>query len=400
MKSKKTILWVLAGTIAVIVVVAVARSRANHNATGPAASGPQLLWKFKSDSGAFVSIALGQDGAVYAGGSNRIYALSPDGTLKWKTTLAGLLYLAGGNDGNIYVASSHGLAFGVSSGGNLTWQPSYGLIGFGAPPAIGADGTVIYANTVSDLFAFRPGSSDRDIWSQSTFREGMISANTSLPGQAYVGQSQGRNSPVIWRDETIVLPRQHWLHLFNPDGSPDWFTELTSGDLGAAALADDGTIYVPDNNYSLFAVDRAGHTKWTFQTEGPVLGSAIVGTDGTIFLATSNYVYALAPDGTPKWQTKAPHMCRTSPALAADGTLYVGGDTSIFAVRSDGSVKWTLRTMMATGSPTIAGDGTIYLPCGFMWICAVRDEGSPLAKSPWPKMYHDPANTGRILTAF
>jgi len=30
----------------------------------------------------------------------------------------------------------------------------------------------------------------------------------------------------------------------------------------------------------------------------------------------------------------------------------------------------------------------------------VQDEGSPPAKSPWPQMFHDPANTSRILTTF
>jgi hypothetical protein len=33
-------------------------------------------------------------------------------------------------------------------------------------------------------------------------------------------------------------------------------------------------------------------------------------------------------------------------------------------------------------------------------VCAVGDEGSPLAKSPWPKEFHDPANSNRILTQF
>jgi len=59
-----------------------------------------------------------------------------------------------------------------------------------------------------------------------------------------------------------------------------------------------------------------------------------------------------------------------------------------------------MRTGTVNGSPTISSDGTIYFPCGYIWVCATRDEGSPLAKSPWPKIYHDAANSSRILTTY
>jgi outer membrane protein assembly factor BamB len=259
---------------------------------------------------------------------------------------------------------------------------------------------VLFTNTVSDIYAFRPESSNTPDWSQSTIRAGMISENASLPGQAYVGQAQSRNSPVIWRDETIALPRQHWLHLFNPDGAQAWLAELTPGQLGPAALADDGTVYVADDRTSFFAVTRSGDIKWKYETDGLVQGSAVVGSDGTIYFATPNSVHALAPDGTVKWKVKSPQQNTTAPTLADDGTVYVGGYFGFLALHSDGSVKWNTRIMSPTGPATIAPNGTIYLPCGYSWVCAMQDDGSPLAKSPWPKMYHDPANTGRILTSF
>jgi outer membrane protein assembly factor BamB len=396
------------GVVAVVAVIALDllhHFRAGHSggtATDTtSASGPHLKWKFNTDkNSAVASIVIGKDGTIFAGANNGIYAIAPDGTRLWKTTLAGFDYLAEGDDGTLYVASSHGLIFSVLPNGTLSWNPGQGLIGFGGPPAVGRNGTVLFANTVSDLFAFRPDSSQMPDWSQGTFREGVISVNSSLPGEAMVGGAQSKNSPAIWRDETIALPRQHWLHLFDPDGSSAWFSELTPGQLGAVALADDGTIYVADDRATFFAVGRSGNTLWTSTPDGTVLGSAVVGADNTIYFATSNSVYALAPDGAVKWQTKAPMQAWTAPALADDGTLYVGATTGFFAIRSDGSLKWTLRTMSATGAPTVAADGTIYYPCGYMWVCALQDEGSPLAKSPWPKMFHDTANTSRILTSF
>jgi large repetitive protein len=369
-------------------------------AGGADASSPRLKWKFNTDSNSAVaSIVLGKDGTIFAGANNAIYAIAPDGTRQWKTVLAGFSYLAASGDGTLYVASSHGLAFSVLPNGTVAWNPRHGMIGFGAPAAIGRNGYVLYANTVSDLVAFRPDSSNPPEWSQSTFRPGIINVNSSLPGEASVGVNV-RNAPAIWRDETIALPRQHWIHLFNPDGASAWFSELTAGELGAAALADDGTIYVADDRNEFFAVGRSGNTLWSYAIDGALQGSAVVGADGTIYLVTSSSIYALEPNGSPKWQTPAPFQATTAPVLADDGTLYVGGTTGMFAIRADGTVKWTMRTMAGTGAPTIAPDGTIYYPCGYMWVCAVRDAGSPLAHSPWPRMFHDAANTSRMLTSF
>jgi outer membrane protein assembly factor BamB len=406
MTEKK--LFTIVGIVAAAAVIALvllhhlrAAGRGAANNTGTATSGAHLKWTFKPDNNSAVSsIVLGKDGTIFAGANNGIYAIAPDGTRQWKTQIAGLLYLARGNDGTLYVASSYGLIFGVLTNGTLSWNPGQGLIGFGAPPAIGRNGTVLFANTVSDLYAFRPDNSGSPDWSQSTFREGIVNVNSALPGEARVGGEQSKNSPAIWRDETTALPRQHWIHLFYPDGSSPWFSELTPGQLGPAALADDGTIYVADDRRTFFAVGRAGNTLWTFALDSTLLGSAVVGADSTIYLATPSSVSALSPTGALKWQTPVPFQATTAPALADDGTIYVGGTTGIFAIRSNGSLKWSLRTMPGTGAPTIATDGTIYYPCGYSCVCAVQGESSPLAHSPWPKMFHDPANTSRILTTF
>jgi PQQ-like domain len=401
--------WLVAGIGAALFLAVVIlprmrgneRNRPSSGAADPAnGSVRKVLWKFKSDNGGFTSIALGPDGTVYAGANNSLYALAPDGNLKWKTPVAGMLYLSMGEDGTVYATSSYGLGSGIANDGKMNWTAGMGMIGFGAPAAIGADGLVLYANTVSDLFAFEPRRSSSALWSQNTFREGIISQSSALPGRAKVGQIPSRNSPVIWRDETIVLARQHWLNYFNPDGAPGWVKELTLGQLGQPALADEGMIYVADDRHILYAVDRRGDTRWQYEADGTVNGSPVVGQDGTIYIATARTVEALGPDGSLKWKVGAPQQSTSSPAVAADGTLYIGGDAGLFALHPDGTEKWSLRAGTANGSPTIAADGTIYFTCGYLWVCATRDQGSPLAKSSWPKMFHDPTNSSRILTKF
>jgi hypothetical protein len=395
---------IAAGLLLVLMILPRMRGRSRGDPASPSSvsetSSHKVLWKFKSDTGAFVSIALGRDGTVLAGANNVLYALTPDGNLKWKITYAGMLYLSVAADGTVHATSSHGLAFGAGSDGKILWDPRMGMIGFGAPAAIGAGGQVFYANTVSDLFAFDPQHSNSALWTQNTFREGALAANYTLGGTARVGGAQSKNSPVIWRDETIVLARQHWLNYFYPDGTPGWTKELTAGTLGQSALDDDGVTYVADDQHMLYAVDRRGDLKWQYDAGEFIIGSPVIGQDGAIYITTSRTVRALGPDGSEKWSAKTPQQCMSSAAIAADGTLYVGGDAGLFALRPDGSEKWSMRTGSVNNSPTIAADGTIYFPCGYMWVCATRDEGSPLAKSPWPKIFHDAANTSRILTAY
>ncbi len=400
--SKKTIIIAAAAVVVFCGVLLLTRPKNGAKKAGASssASGPQLAWQFKSDKGAINSITLEPGGGIYAGTYNAIYSISADGKQIWKQPMAGSLFIGAGSDGELYVASSAGFLYGVSSDGKPGWHAGMGMIGFAGPPAIGTNDTVIVANTVSDLFAFQPLQTTAAVWSQNTFREGIIATNTALPGTARTSTAHSGNSPAIWRDETITLARQHWLHYFNPDGTPEWFIELTGGSLGQVALGDDGMAYLTDDAGMLFAVDRRGTLKWKFDGKEMAYGSPVIGADGTIYFATFDAVHALASDGTEKWEANAPYGGSTSPALAADGTIYVGSRNGLFGLRPDGSLKFNLHTMPATVAPNIGSDGTIYYGCGYFWVCAVRDEGSPLMQSAWPKTFHDPANTGHSLTKF
>jgi outer membrane protein assembly factor BamB len=137
-QKKAVLLWLVIAA-AIIAWVAFMHLRGkDRGAVAATASGSRLKWQFKTDNNSAVtSIVLGADGTIYAGAKNGIYAIFPDGTRRWKTQLAGLLYLAGSEDGTIYLASSHGLIFSVLPNGTLSWNPKAGLIGFGGPPAVG-----------------------------------------------------------------------------------------------------------------------------------------------------------------------------------------------------------------------------------------------------------------------
>jgi outer membrane protein assembly factor BamB len=377
-----------------------ANGGASPGATFEIPKDSRLAWEFRSDNNAFSSIAVAPDGTIFAGAFNALFAIKPDGTLKWKKPMAGSLFVSTDGSNQLYIASSRGFMFGLSGDGTINFDPGLGVTELDAPPAIGASENVLFVNFVGDIWNFRPPISNRATWSHSTFREGAISADYVLPGEAQMGQIPTKASPVIYDDETVILPRQRWLHLFNQDGTPVWINELTAGYLGPAALDEDGTIYVGDDRQALYAVNRHGDLKWKFVPDGSLVGSAVVGADHTVYFSTGSSMYALGPDSSVKWQVKPPASFTTGPILTADGTIYVGGPSGIFAYSADGASKWAMRSKSVNGALNLAGDGTIYFACGYYWVCAAHGEGSPLARSPWPKMYHDPSNSNRILTNY
>jgi len=164
-------------------------------------------------------------------------------------------------------------------------------------------------------------------------------------------------------------------------------------------LAHDGTIYVGDDQSVLYAVDPEGSLKWHFDAGGSVIGSPVIDNDGVVYFTAGPAVYAVNPDGSLKWRyAPQPRIPLTaSPVIAADGTLYFGGDFAVIALHHDGTLKASLRDYTPTSSLTIAQDGTIYFACGYSWLCAVEDAGSPLMSSAWPKQFHDLANTSNPL---
>jgi outer membrane protein assembly factor BamB len=365
--------------------------------TAPAAkSGLRLKWQYKSTGSALSHPAVAPDGTIYVGTNRGLVAVSPEGTLVWETTFDAANVPVVSDDGTIYLDTWHGLLFGVNQHGQIVWRPGYGMNAFHAPPALGPATTLYYLNGSADIWAFQPKMSDRDIWHLETFREGMLGAATVLPGSARAGGSSG--APLLTRASSIILPRQNFLHSISASGNPEWDLELSSGGLGQAALANDGTIYVGDGAGVLYAVDPSGSVKWRFDAAG-ITGSPVIDMDGVIYLTGGGAVYAVTPDGSLKWRfaPQLPLNVLTSPVLAADGTLYLGGEFALIALRPDGTLKSNLRVFTPTSALAIAPDGTIYFACGYAVLCAAEDAGSPLMQSAWPKPFHDLANTSNPL---
>jgi len=359
--------------------------------------GPHIKWSARCAGSGVSHPAIAADGTIYIGSNAGVQAFSPKGKQLWKLTFAGPGTPVISDDGTLYFESNYGFVLGASSDGQLVWQPKLGLIGFRAPPALGPGTSLYYVNSASDIFAFRPKSSENYDWTLGTFREGMLGTSNVLPGTARIGGASQNGSPILLGDSTLIVPRQNFLHAISTNGSRYWDLEVTPGDLGMAAIGSDSTIYVGDDRSLLYAVNPNGSLKWRFDSGGSVIGSPVVDTDNVIYFTDGNAVYAVNLDGSLKWRyfvPREPHFL-TPPTLAADGTIYIGAEFGLLAFTHDGTLKWKIRVYSPTSPLTIAPDGTIYFGCGYSWLCAVQGDGAPLMRSSWPKPFRDLANTSR-----
>ncbi len=194
------------------------------------------------------------------------------------------------------------------------------------------------------------------------------------PGKFY----QTYCPPVIGADGTIYLPTDSGtMYAVGADGMQKWAANTPGHCFGSPAIAADGTIYA--SSASLHALAPDGTERWSFTPKVDEIGGApAIASDGTVYVAAeSEGLHALRPDGTVRWTFATTKRAKSSPAIGSDGTIYVTGDNKLFALSPDGTKKWDATVSDAQNvSPAIGPDGTIYVlnpfgviafsPCGTM----------------------------------
>ena len=335
-----------------------------------------LKWKFTTGGAIGSSPAIGADGTLYVGSSDKnLYAINPDGTQKWAFATGGNVGTspAIGADGTIYLGSDDNNLYAVNPNGTQKWQFLSSGPFMGAAPTIGADGTIYVSHYGGDnnLYAINPDGTQK--W------------QFAAAGTVY-------SSPAIGADGTVYIaggpnPGTTYLYALTDGGqgtvTQKWAFAVTDGCGncqigGSPAIGADGTIYFDSNNGFLYAVTANGTEKWKFATSNELHGSPAIGADGTVYFAgggNDGIVYALADNGTSyteKWQfDTSGDIDGQAPAIGADGTVYVGsqdrpvdGSGVLFAITNSGGQKWAFFVANSgdgpSDSPAIGADGTIY----------------------------------------
>lgn len=262
-----------------------------------------------------------------------MYALYPNGTVKWSF-----------NSGSYIVVS----------------------------PAIDDNGIIYFGTTTNMFYALYPNGTEK--WNYTSYKGSMICASPSIAddGTIYFGTANKQ----YFNNSTLTA--------LNPDGSLKWnFLNIIGIFLSSPAIGNDGTIYFGGEDSKLYALNPNGTLKWNFIAQDMIISSPAIGSDGTIYFGCDdNNTYALNPDGTLKWTYKTGGYVDSSPSIAKDGTIYIAsGDGFLYALTKDGNLKWKYSIYSGThplqmSSPAIGSDGTIYVGSGDGCLYALNSNGT------------------------
>jgi hypothetical protein len=330
------------------------------------------------------SAAVAPDGMIYVGGlDGNLYSLFPDGSTNWARPAGNIdsIYStpAVGSNGIIYVTSDE------------------------APPNLPRP-----TNLVTGVTAFNPdGTTNWFFQPQDLY---------------YNNFGDVDSSPVVGADGSIYFLAEGFrLYCLTADSHLKWFLTLP-GDAEPAstpALAPNGTIVVgsgyldpnPKDSPYVYDVNPDGSLNWVFNVAkyggGNIIQSSpTVDQNGVIYVGSATLfqehvgcVFAINPDGTPKWIfTNSGNFVTGSPAVAADGTVYVGDEGGYFYAISNGVAAWTFATSGSAsiiGSPVILPDGSVVFGAEDGNLYCFWGTVPPATNAPWPMFQHDAAHSGQ-----
>jgi putative pyrroloquinoline-quinone binding quinoprotein/IPT/TIG domain-containing protein len=275
----------------------------------PAASG-HVNWRFQMDAPySMVRPAIGADGTIYVVDVfAHLYALSPDGGLKWVANAAGDKGVAVGLDGTIYVASESDIK-AFNPDGSLKWtfvQTPRAFICLGV--AVGPDGN-IYSVGVDGLGVFSLTPAGQLRWAVPEpynrlivdYAEIVFAPNGGNQ-QLYFGANShtralrldgtsvftlnGSFQPAVGPDGSVHSA----LASYSPNGSLLWnfvspypYNTFSPADVGST-----GVHYFTQNQIQLFALNTGGSVNWRVTLKNNMSGPVVDPFNSVLVLGSAN----------------------------------------------------------------------------------------------------------------
>ncbi|RMD62538.1 hypothetical protein D6833_06765, partial [Candidatus Parcubacteria bacterium] len=349
----------------------------------------EVLWTldFGPSEFSFATPSVGADGTIYVVTAARqispdsgfVYAVRPDGTIKWRFVTKNSNEATGAvdTDGTYYFTSADKNLYAIDSMGQLKWQRSlesyFGEDYFGTErPALDRSGRIILPVT-SGIIAINK-TDGAVVWFEATTAPSTSAVTIGANGDIYTSTnaellalspagkkrwefalpSPGPYEVVLAHDGTIVFTVEgdSLLYALKSDGTLRWtFSLHGTARNNVPAIGRDGNIITMNagsRNQKIYKVDLNGNLVWKVNLadivgrDGVSLNNAvpIVDQEDAIFLAIGHTrqdnLYALNGDGTKKWSVTVEEpftSISTVPALSPLGTLYVIGDHSLNAIQ-------------------------------------------------------------------
>jgi outer membrane protein assembly factor BamB len=297
-----------------------------------------LKWVFNDlDGVGNKGVTLGVDDTIYVGSERAITAINPDGSLRWRFMQSPRAFiLLGPNvgpDGNIYAVAIQGLGvFSLTPDGNLRWSV--------LEP---------YRRPIVDIqeIVFGPRGTGFQLYFQANDHlQGMeLDGTTTFSNPGSTDTLLGDPQPAVGPDGTIYAnrfdtPQGLRLKAFDPSGNRLWTfpdDDDPTNVLSTPDVGPDGIIYDGRNLLSLHAVNPDGTERWRYTDSGILFGPAVSPNNDLIFLGgrvtygQPGFFVGISTAGALLWRIALPsesghHILPNSRArFANDGqTVYIG----------------------------------------------------------------------------
>lgn len=257
---------------------------------------------------------VGHDGRIYvaAADTDRLFCIisfNPDGSRGWRTGIRsspdGNVALTVGPDGTIFAPCRESL-YALSPDGAVRWR-TFDDAGFMSSATIASDGTIyVGLHHGGALCAKHPDGSE--YWHFAGSPSSVLGApSLSSDGTIYCGE---------YMCELSAQPESIYFLAIHPDGSVKWRLFQGYECWTSPAITADGTVYLC-NELSLYALTAEGAVNWVWQSICEP-SSPTVGSDGTVCFGADG-IYALvgsSPLANTAWP-KYQHDLRNSGCAGA-----------------------------------------------------------------------------------
>lgn len=289
-----------------------------------------VQWMYRTSATIAGNSAISPDGTIYVGVFGRLIALTSDGTEKWANPFKFTSSAAPGSilvdgSGTAYFGADDKRLYAVNPDGTLKWSClTGGSIRYGV--SISPDGSIVYA-TAADGCAYAISAASGAIMWKSASISAVYNCAVSDDGSVYVGSMNGK------------------LYCFAGDGSQSWTFQMQSKATCAPAIAPDGTVYIGSQDMNLYALDAAGQENWRYRTGGPIYSAPTIDAGGSvIFGAWPGTLCSLDPlDGALEWSRVLGATIYAPPILDKTGGIYV--------ICTDGTITRYASTAIPADTP-------------------------------------------------
>jgi outer membrane protein assembly factor BamB len=232
-----------------------------------------IQWQFTAANAHFVASPLVLEDVILAPASdNSLYALSMDGTQRWKYQTSNMLWAQPASDGELVFqpGMDHFLYALRLSDGSLAWKRDLksSLV---SAPVVGDDGS-LFINTMSgEVLALNPADGTEK-WSFPT-QGSLWSAPVFSDGTLFVGTSANKTQGKV-------------LAISAANGAKVWEVDAGSPVVGGGALLQDAVAF-PTEGGSLISWSMAdGKQEWTQPIGGKLYSTPVVVNDKLVVAVT------------------------------------------------------------------------------------------------------------------